>query len=82
MKKLIIFDVDGVLSKEKSLIKARHNHLIKVVSDKQKISIKKANKKYDYLKKNLPKDKRNTSAYVFNALATSLSNLLSAFCIP
>ncbi|MBD3249077.1 HAD hydrolase-like protein [Candidatus Woesearchaeota archaeon] len=63
--KLIIFDVDGVLEKEEEIMKRRKEALAQAIADKLEVSFKEGFKKFQDAKKNLPKEKKTTSAYLF-----------------
>ena len=63
--KLIIFDVDGVLEKEDKIIAARFEAQAKAISKKLNISVEEAKEKHRQRRKELPSDRKHTSAYVF-----------------
>jgi FMN phosphatase YigB (HAD superfamily) len=62
---LLIFDVDGVLSKEDKIFKARYTKQIEYIAKKLKISKLDAKRKYEQTKRTLPARQNTTSAYLF-----------------
>lgn len=65
MKKLMIFDVDGVLEKEERIMKARKIAQTKAISKKLGISYKKAKEEFENVHKKLSDNKAKTTAYKF-----------------
>jgi len=62
---LIIFDVDGVLEKEETIMKVRKTAQLQAVADKLEVSVDEALKQYELAREKLPLKLRRTSASVF-----------------
>ena len=71
MKKLLIFDVDGVLEKEELIENVRKKRLIKAIAERKKVSLNYAKELFEKAKQNLPENKKNTTMYQMNYLGFS-----------